>query len=247
MSVAIALVLLWQAAQTVAAGETISEQLACAPMSLPAPPVAEMRVVGGYAHGRIMFGPGEPLVINAGTTRGVRAGQRYFVRRYVRDRFTPASADFQPNSIHTAGWVTILDARDNVAIATVTHACDGVVQGDYLEPFVAPVVPVPAPDAPPDFDHPGRIVMADERRQTGYPGLVMVLNRGTDHGVRAGQSLTIFRHAPSGGGPNRTVGVATVLSVHPQVSLVRIESSREAIYIGDLAAIHRASAQAQIH
>ena len=81
--------------------------------------------------------------------------------------------------------------------------------------------------------------MADERRQTGYPGLVMLMNRGSDHGVRAGQTLTIYRETLNGQGPILDLGRATVLSVTPQSSLMRIDSSREAIYIGDLVAIHR--------
>ena len=137
---AIALVLLWQSTQPMAGGTPVSEQIACAPMSLPSPPVPAIHVVGGYAHGRIMFGPGEPLVINAGTAKGVQTGQQYFVRRYIRDRFTPVTGDFIPHSVHTAGWVTIVDAKDTMAIATVTHACDGVLDGDYLEPFVSPDV-----------------------------------------------------------------------------------------------------------
>jgi hypothetical protein len=35
------------------------------------------------------------------------------------------------------------------------------------------------------------------------------------------------------------VGRATVLSVRPQTALVRIDSSHDAVYIGDFAAIHR--------
>jgi hypothetical protein len=233
------LVMLSQAGQLVGGGQEIREQIACAPMSLPAPPVAGIRVIGGYVHGRIMFGPGEPLVINAGSAQGIRKGQEYFVRRYVRDRFTPSSVEFVPNSIHTTGKVTIIDVNENRAIATVSHACDGIIEGDYLEPFVDPVVPTVAADAMPDFAHPARIVMADERRQSGYPGLMMLMNRGSDNGVRPGQAITIYREAPNNAGPTLMVGEAIVLSVTPTVAVVRIESSNDAVYIGDLAAIHR--------
>src|SRR5215218_4662028 len=127
--------MLAQAPQAAAPVTPLTEQIACAPMSLAAPPVNTIRVAGGQVQGRNMFAPGEPLVINAGTSQGLSPGQQYFVRRYVVDRFTPASADFTPFSIHTAGWVTILDARETIAVATVTHACDGVLSGDYLEPY----------------------------------------------------------------------------------------------------------------
>jgi hypothetical protein len=58
-----------------------------------------------------------------------------FVRRHVRDMFTPASPDFTPISIHTAGWVTIIEVKDDAAVARVTHACDGILDGDHLEPY----------------------------------------------------------------------------------------------------------------
>ena len=35
----------------------------------------------------------------------------------------------------------IVDATDDMAIATVTHACDGMLAGDYLEPFAEPRSP----------------------------------------------------------------------------------------------------------
>jgi hypothetical protein len=40
-------------------------------------------------------------------------------------------------------------------------------------------------------------------------------------------------------GPILEVGRATVLSVRPQTSLIRIDWSRQAVFIGDLAAVHR--------
>jgi hypothetical protein len=74
--------------------------------------------------------------------------------------------------------------------------------------------------------------------QTGAAGTLMLINRGSDHGVHAGQSLTIFRDTVAGAGPVFEVGRATILSVRPQTSLIRVEASRDAVYIGDLAAIH---------
>jgi hypothetical protein len=225
--------------QAIAGGANIAERIACAPISLAAPPLPGLHVSGGYVHGRIMFGPGEPVIVNGGTRQGIQKGQMYFVRRYVHDMFTPASLDFTPVSIHTAGWVTIVDVKDDVAVAQVTHACDGIVDGDYLEPYTAPVVPAVALGDEPDYAHPARIVMGDEKQQTGAAGTLMLINRGTDHGIRAGQALTIYRETLAGAGPVLNVGEGTILSVRPQTSLIRIDSSRDAVYVGDLTAIHR--------
>jgi hypothetical protein len=215
------------------------EQIACAPISLPARPTGGLSVIGGSVPGRYLFGPGDGLVVNAGTAQGLQKGQQYFVRRYVKDQFTPMYADFSPHSVHTVGWITIVDAKSDLSVATVTHACDGIMDGDYLEPFVDPVFPPPALAGAPDFDHPGRIVMGDEKRQIGAANSLMLINRGADHDVRAGQTVTIFRETMGGKGPVLEVGLGTVLSVRPQTSLVRIETTREAVYLGDLVAVHR--------
>jgi len=69
--------------------------------------------------------------------------------------------------------------------------------------------------------------------------MVLLINRGSDHGVRAGQALTLFRYSLRGAGPAVAVGTATILAVRPQTSLMRIDTSRDAVYVGDLAAIHR--------
>jgi hypothetical protein len=51
--------------------------------------------------------------------------------------------------------------------------------------------------------------------------------------------MTGYGPTLEGPGPSLRVGTARVLSVLPQSAVVRIESSREAIYIGDFAAVHR--------
>jgi hypothetical protein len=226
-------------AAPLADGQNVAEQIACAPTSLPARPQAGLRVIGGLTRGRMMFAPGESLIINAGARQGVRNGQVYFVRRHLQDPFTPASIGSTAIPVHTAGWVTIVDARDDAAVAQVTHACDGILDGDYLEPYTEPVAPASLPGGAADYEHPARIVMADETLQTSGPGMLMLINRGSDHGVRAGQTLTIFRAALDGAGPTVDVGRGTILSVRPQTSLMRIDDSRDAVYVGDMAALHR--------
>jgi hypothetical protein len=233
-------------------------QLSCAPEATLVAPAIPMRVVGGYEHGKMLFGPDDPLIIGAGTNQGLRTGQDYFVRRVVRDRFTPMTVESVLVSVHTAGWVRIIDAKENLSVATVTQACDGVSVGDFLEPFAEPVGPAAiVTEGQPDYAHPARLVLADERRQSGYPGMLMLIDRGEDDGIRAGQRLTIFRYptrsfyltgtsyrmgtsrAFDRRGPVLKVGEATILNVRPQTALVRIDTARDAVYVGDLVALHR--------
>jgi hypothetical protein len=235
--VALVLALSQDAVQTRAASPELLEALTCAPTGLPAPPVAGMRVLGGYVHGKIMFGPGDAVIIYAGDN--AQRGQQFYVRRPVLDASRKQPKVGALYGVHTAGWLTVVDVKGSMAVATVTHACDGILEGDYLEPYVAPVLPTSALTGAPDYGHPGQIVLADERRQTGYPGLVMLMNRGSENDVRAGQIVTIYRETLSGQGPVIDVGRGTVLRVTGQSSLVRIDSTREPVYLGDLVAIHR--------
>jgi len=217
-------------------------QLQCSPQLLPSPPLVGMRVIGNDHRNRTLFGTGDAVIVDAGTTQGVKAGQMFFVRRTVRDQFiggATAESDTRPTSIHTAGWVTIVDVKDNLSVAEVTHACDGIIAGDYLEPFADPADPPAALQGAPDYEHSGRIIMGDERRQTGSAGTLMILDRGTDADVQPGQTVTIFRETMGGVGPVFNVGRATVVSVRPQSAVLRIDTTRDAVFIGDRGAINR--------
>jgi hypothetical protein len=67
----------------------------------------------------------------------------------------------------------------------------------------------------------------------------MVADHGSDADVRPGQTVTIFRDTVGGVGPFYQVGRATVVSVRPQSAVLRIDSTRDAVYIGDRIAINR--------
>lgn len=230
-----------QVATAPGASRDYADELACGPQAVGMPSDPSIRIAPGRERGKALFGPDEALVINAGTARGIKVGQEYYVRRVIDDRFVRAAGDnLQRSSIHTAGWVRIEDAQTDSAIATVIKACDAIQEGDYLELFVKPTVPAAAETAgEPDFANPGHLVLGDERRQMGAAGDLMVLDRGSDHGLRAGQHLTIFRTTGSGTGPIARVAEATVVVTQPETSTIRIEKTSDAVNVGDLVAIHR--------
>ena len=215
------------------------EQL-CGPHAELVRPEMKLRIVAGSERVKASYGPSEHVVLNAGTSQGIRPGQRYLVRRVVEDQFAVAAIGEKSYSVHTAGWVTVLDAQAESSVAIISEACDAVVIDDYLDPFIIPEPP-PAPPVvtQPDYARPARVVLGDERRQLGGEGSIMVIDRGSDHGIRIGQPLTIFRQTLEGRGPNQTLGDAIVVEVHPETSLIRILRSREAIEVSDLVAIHR--------
>ena len=218
----------------------LHEQLQCAPQMLSSTPPAGIHVIGNSERNRTMFGTGDGLIIDAGATQGITVGQQFYVRRRVNDQFIGGqTSDTSPVSVHTAGWVTVVDVKENLSVAQVTHACDGIIKGDYLEPFVDPADPPAATQGQPDYENSGRIVMGDERRQMGSAGTLMAVDRGSNAELRPGQSVTIFRDTMGGTGPVYLVGRATVVSVRPESAILRIDSTREAVFIGDRVAVNR--------
>ena len=217
----------------------LNHDAACAPSSPSVRPTAALTVAAGREIGKGLFGIGDAVVVRGGTAQGVKAGDEYYVRRVVDDRFAEHQPGVYRNSVHTAGAVQILDAQDDASIATVIYACDGVMLGDFLEKFERPAIPAAAVGASPDYAHPAQLILGSEKRQSAAAGQFMVVDRGSDHGLRPGQQLTIFRRTLPDGGPVANVGKATVFNVLPESSVVRIESSLDAVYVGDLVAIHR--------
>jgi hypothetical protein len=228
------------AAQTRRPAETrsVPVDLVCGPSAALTQPAQALRVMGGVERTRVMFGTGEIVVINAGSAQGIRTGQHYYVRRVIEDQFTASTGETPPRSIHTAGWITVTHTDPERSLATISEACDGVVEGDYLEPLVLPADFAPTAGQP-DFAHPGLVVLGDDRRQLGAAMSLMVIDRGSDHGVRPGQQITIFRRVPDETGPIVELGSGIVVSTKPETSLMRIQKSREAIQVGDKVALHR--------
>jgi hypothetical protein len=217
----------------------LSLDMACAPASPLVKPEVPIVVAEGRDVKRRLFGTGDALVIRGGTSQGLRTGDEYFLRRVVPDRYSELTPGVYPISVHTSGAVQIIETQAEVSIAVITQACDGVLEGDYLEKYQVPSGPTGQVGTAADFGRPAHLILGDDRRQIASAGHFMVLDRGSDHGLKPGQKLTIFRTTLKGAGPVATIGSATVFTVQPETSVVRIETSLDAVYVGDLVAIHR--------
>jgi len=211
-----------------------------------------LRVVGVQDPAiRELLGPGDTLVISAGSNAGLQPGQRFFVRRVISAVGT--TGPIARATIHTAGWVQILGVDTIVATATVLHACDGILFDDYLEPFVAPTIAArPLPGSMPQYDNMGHIVSGIEGIHTAAPGNVMTIDRGSNSGVVLGQRYLVFRDkrdqhidttdrsrpfaAMARNSPLVEVGEVLVVVVRADDATVQVVASRDAITHGDLVA-----------
>ena len=212
--------------------------VACAPPPTTSrgTPSDALRVIGAQdTVPRSLFGPRDLLVINGGTAKGAQLGQQYFVRRRVG--FGMVYGDRSPHTVRTAGWIRIVAANDTTAIAIVDHSCDGIVSGDYLDPFVAPAVPagIDRPDTAGalDFSSLGRVIFGDEERTSGASGDYMLIDRGADRGVVPGSRFAIYRDLGVAGLPLASIGEAAVVATGPTMALVRINVARDAVRSGD--------------
>ena len=124
----------------------LTRDIACAPSSPMIRPTPALVVVGGREHRKTLFGTGDALVIRGGATQGVKNGDEFFIRRVVNDRYSEHEPGVYPVSISTAGTARIVETQSDYSVAVITYGCDGVIDGDYLERYEAPVTAV-APDA----------------------------------------------------------------------------------------------------
>jgi len=209
---------------------------------------------------RTLYGPNDLVTVDEGTSHGIQLGQRFFVRRnetsydagtvprvgdrsrwmgFLRRNMTyRGGATDGPHAIVTAGWVHIVSVNDSVAIAMIDNACDVVMQGDYLEPYVEPA---PATDTDRtdtsgtlDFTTPAHVLFGDYSRQIGGGGDMMLADIGQRQGAMLGARFAIYRDLHQAGLPLAVVGEAIVVSVGSDSSLIRLTRTTDAVQTGDL-------------
>lgn len=222
-------------AQTSLSGDALA--IACGPRASYGAPAAGISIAGSLTNAKGVYAPWHRLVVNAGSESGLREGQEFFVRRALPPRDLPPRGEKPVYAVVTAGWIRIDHLESQRAIASVIHECDGIIPGDYLEPFAAPTVPTALPPGSADYSEPGEVLFGSEGAQVAGTGSLIVINRGSDKGIRPGQRFTIFR--PSEAGPNVIVGRAVALSVQADSTMARVEEMRDAVMAGDGAAPHR--------
>ena len=214
--------------------------LACGPRVAYTVPDQSLRVTGGQdSFMRRVWAPGELITINGGFENGIEVGQVYYVRRLqTKENHTPSRET--PGSIRTAGWVRVYATDPLMSLVTVVHACDSIDVGDYLEPFVAPVVPKPtAQVAKPQKENYGRIIIGEDFRRTFGKGDFFVVDRGTDHGIRPGDRFVVYRERRTDENFLYDLGEAVAVEVGPELSTLQAIVSRDAFSAGDYVALRR--------
>lgn len=214
--------------------------LACGPTMVYEAPPTPLRITGGQdSFVRKIFQPGDLVTINAGTDNGVAVGQEFFVRRVQVDPGKSVSRQ-SPGIIRTAGWIKVYAVDDTLSLATISYACDTIQADDYLEPLVLPTVPTAASNRPKaQRGNYGVILMGADRRTSFGKGDLMIVDRGSDHGVTPGTQFVIYRDKKQADNFLYELGEAVAMDVHPETSTLRVTLSRDAFAAGDFVAMRK--------
>lgn len=224
-------------------GNTLSPiemAVACAPPTFDDDAAAHaLRIIGSQdAVPRRLFGDRDRLLIGGGTSAGVQLGQQFFVRRTIH-----FGSSRRGRGAKTLGWIRVVAVNTSTAIATVDHVCGGIVLGDYLDPFVPPVLPAGVERdetrGEPDFTTLGRIVAGNEDRTTVGLGDFVLIDWGQEQGLTSGARVAIYRDVGVSGLPLASIGEGVVISTGTAKALTRITSSRDAVYSGDYVVLRK--------
>lgn len=180
-----------------------------------------------------LYTSGVQVIIDGGMLNGLDVGQNLVVRHHFRARGLPGP---DVTGEHSAGLVQIVAVSERSSIAVVVYACDELRKGDFLATFKPEPIRPPDPRGVPAYGDAARILFADEGQILGAPRRLMVIDRGSERGVRVGQRLTLFRRKGRGAGKPDIVGDAVVVAVRHDSATIRIERVNDAISSGDWAA-----------
>jgi hypothetical protein len=219
--------------------------LACSPTAAIEPPMMSLHITGGQdSFERRIYGPGDLVTINAGRNNGIEVGQEYFVRRLQQDRRVAALSRETPGTVRTTGWIKIYAIDDEWSLVTVTHACDTIEVGDYLEPFKLPVVPTISKDRPkPERDNYAKVMVGSDRRTSFGKGDYFVINRGSDFGIEVGSQFVLYRDKKMAENFLYAIGEAVATEVKENMATVVVTVSLDAIESGDYVALRREPAE----
>ena len=214
--------------------------LACAPAMTYEAPAVSLRISGGQeSMRRHSHAPGDLVTLLAGTRDGITVGQEFYTRRVLASgevRVSPTN----PGTIRTTGWIRVWAVDEEMSLATITHACDTVEVGDYLEPFALPTVPALSQlTGPPERGNYGLVLSGQDRRTQFGSGDYLSINRGSRQGVTAGARFVVYHDKKSPGNFLFQIAEAVAVDVKPDTSTLHVLSAIDAIATGDFVGMRK--------
>jgi hypothetical protein len=212
----------------------------CTDLPAVAKPAPRMFIAGPVATDGHVSAASGMVVIKRTPDDGLKIGNRYIAQRVHGDLKAFPRPGEGYGDLRITGVVGIRALDDINAIAEVEFACDSVEAGDFLEPYVEPVIPTDASAmVAPDFSDRANLLFGQDNRVSFGDGDIVSIDRGTVHGVVPGARYAIYRDSHDGM-PLVHIGEAVVMAVNETTSKVVVTKAYDAIAGSDIAVPRRA-------
>ncbi|HCZ33980.1 MAG TPA: hypothetical protein DHV93_11320 [Holophagaceae bacterium] len=193
---------------------------------------------------------GETVYMNGGREQGVKAGDRFLILRTVARKVQhPATKRQMGDVVQQVGVIRVVTPQVKGSVAVIERCMDSVEVGDHLVRFTEPANlplnlrtdttdPVKvAPNAP-------VVVFARDTRQNTSLGDMVIVDKGSNDGLKVGDVLLAVRVKTFSVGPDgdkkpametttHYIGQALVVRTEAQTATCRLLRSSEEILPGD--------------
>jgi len=193
----------------------------------------------GSRHEKMLFIEGDNVFISFKDRGSVEAGQRYTVYNASRKVMHPESGKRVGYMVDILGSLVVTVVSD-AAEARVENSFKEMEVGAKLMPYAEPVTEVEMTEAEAEVS--GYIVASLEDSGNFSKGDIVYIDRGTDHGLKDGNVMSIYREGdkvrdPVGGKgiklPSEDLGELVVISAEKDTSACIIIRSVRDIRAGD--------------
>lgn len=200
---------------------------------------------------RRFLGEGETVYMNGGSEQGVRTGDRFLILKTVARKLQHPTAPKQRlgDVIQQVGVLRVVTAQNKGSVAVLERCLDTVEVGDHLVRFTEPAnLPIQLRT---DTGDPVRVaadsavvVFARDARRHTAAGDMVIVDRGSNHGLKVGTVLLAVRVRtfPVGSDGDKKRGMETtthylgqalVVHANAQTATCRILRSNEEVRLGD--------------
>ncbi|WP_257312013.1 LysM peptidoglycan-binding domain-containing protein [Geothrix fuzhouensis] len=193
---------------------------------------------------------GETVYMNAGSEQGVKVGDRFLILKTVARKVQhPTTKHKFGDVVQQVGVIRVVTPLAKGSVATIERCLDGVEVGDHLVRFTEPanlplqlrtdiIDPVKvAPNSP-------VVVYARDNHQHTANGDMVIVDKGTNDGLKVGDVLLAVRTKTFSVGPDgdrkaatetttHYIGQALVVRTDAQTATCRLLRTTEEILLGD--------------
>jgi hypothetical protein len=208
-----------------------------------------LQITGNRRDDRQYLGDGETVYINAGENQGLRVGDRFVVVKVADKKIEhPTTGRVMGDVLMQCGIVRVNNVLPKGAVGVLERSLDAVEVGDHLMKFTEPAnqnleLRKDVDDPVAAKDPTSTIVWAREHREANGFGEMMLIDRGSNDGVKVGDLMLVYltKTWPVGSDSrgkdkesfNHYLGQALVVNTGDTSATVRIVRSLEEVHAGD--------------